>query len=135
MANQLNVEEIMERAKRAQEARLTAIQRVVEARQALVDERSTTDKELAKVQESNAKRLATAEQNDERAYSASISAGWTPDELKKIGFSEPEKMARTRRRRTRKGSPRTTATKPAAPSQEAATPVGGEATEVSENHS
>jgi len=135
MANALNMDEIMERAKRAQEGRLAAIQRVVEARQALTDERTATDKELAELQESVAQRLTAAEQNDLRAYSASLSAGWTAEELKKIGFAEPEKMARARRRRTRKSSPRATSTKTVTPSQEAATPVCGDATEEPENHS
>ncbi len=135
MANELNMDEIMERAARAQEGRLAAIQGVVEARQALTDEHTSTDKELAELQESIAKRLAAAEQNDLRAYSASISAGWTPDELKKIGFSEPEKMARARKRRSRRSSPRVTPTKTTASSQEAATVVGGDATDAPDSHS
>lgn len=35
---------------------------------------------------------------DVKAVNAATAAGWTPDELRKIGFPEPEKKRRVRRR-------------------------------------
>ncbi|MDZ8276308.1 hypothetical protein R2Q81_10155 [Microbacterium aquimaris] len=59
-------------------------------------------RELADLQARIAERIKTAEREDVRAYSAALSAGWSAEELRKIGFSEPDKKARTRRRSTRK---------------------------------
>lgn len=131
MANELNVDEIMDRAKRAQESRLAAIQRVVEARQALIDERAATDKELAELQATIAQRLTASQQNDLRAYTASLAAGWTPEELKKIGFAEPEKKARARRRTTRAATTRSTRATNDGSSQDPS-PAAGDNTTTSE---
>ena len=37
-------------------------------------------------------------------YNAALSAGWTDVELRKIGFDEPDKKQRTRKRAARKPS-------------------------------
>ncbi len=108
MATQLTPEEAIERARRLQDERLNAVRGVAEARQALVDVREETDRELSALQARIAERIANAEREDVRAYSAAVSAGWTADELRKIGFSEPDKKARVRRRSTRKPATRTT---------------------------
>ena len=75
---------------------------VAEARQGLADVREETARELAELQAQLNERISEAERADVKAYNAAISAGWTPEELKKIGFTEPEKKARTRRRNARK---------------------------------
>lgn len=106
MATQLTPEEAIERAKRLQDERLNAVRGVAEARQALVDVREETDRELSELQARIAERIGNAEREDARAYSAAVSAGWTADELRKIGFSEPDKKARVRRRATRKPATR-----------------------------
>ena len=102
MATQLTPAEAIERARRLQDDRLTAVRTVAEARQALTDVRDETARELADLQARIAERIATAEREDVRAYSAALSAGWSADELRKIGFAEPDKKARARRRSTRK---------------------------------
>ena len=102
MATQLTPEEAIERARRLQDDRLAAVRTVAEARQALSDVREETARELADLQARIAEQIATAEREDVRAYSAALSAGWSADELRKIGFSEPDKKAHTRRRSTRK---------------------------------
>ena len=102
MATQLTPEEAIERARRLQDDRLTAVRTVAEARQSLNDVRDETARELADLQARIAERIATAEREDVRAYSAALNAGWSADELRKIGFAEPDKKARTRRRSTRK---------------------------------
>ncbi|MFI8634287.1 hypothetical protein ACIGEP_17020 [Microbacterium sp. NPDC077663] len=104
MATKLTTEEAIERARRLQEDRLTAVQTVAEARQAVTDVREETARELAELQARIADRVSAAERDDVRAWNAALSAGWSADELRKIGFSEPDKKARTRRRSTRKTS-------------------------------
>jgi len=106
MATALTPEEAIERARRLQDERLNAVRGVAEARQGLVDVRERSDRELAELQARIAEQIADAERQDVRAYNAAISAGWTADELRKIGFSEPDKKARTRRRATRKPASR-----------------------------
>jgi hypothetical protein len=110
MATQLTPQEAIERARRLQENRLTAVQTVAEARQAVTDVREETARELAELQARIADRVSAAERDDVRAWNAALSAGWSADELRKIGFSEPDKKARTRRRSTRKTSANTTPT-------------------------
>jgi hypothetical protein len=120
MATHLSPEEAIERARRIQDDRLNSVRVVAEARQALVDVRDETDRELAELQARIADRVGTAEREDIRAYNAAISAGWSADELRKIGFSEPDKKARVRRR-----TARTTPPKPA-PDADAESPSEGE---------
>lgn len=102
MATQLTPEEAVERAQRLQNDRLNAVRGVAEARQQLVDVQEETARELADLQARVAQRIADAEREDVRAYNAAISAGWSADELRKIGLPEPDKKARTRRRAARK---------------------------------
>ena len=118
MATQLTPEEAIERARRLQDDRLNAVRSVAEARQALVDVREQTDRELSELQARIAERIANAERDDVRAYSAAVSAGWTAEELRKIGFSEPDKKARTRRRATRKPANRPVSEAATGPAQE-----------------
>lgn len=118
MATQLTPEEAIERARRLQEDRLTAVQTVAEARQAVTDVREETARELAELQARIADRVSAAERDDVRAWNAALSAGWSADELRKIGFAEPDKKARTRRRSTRKTSTNTTPTAATEPHSE-----------------
>ena len=90
MATQLTPEEAIERARRLQDDRLTAVRTVAEARQSLSDVRDETARELADLQARIAERIATAEREDVRAYSAALSAGWSADELRKIGILQRE---------------------------------------------
>lgn len=102
MATQLTPEEAIERARRLQEDRINAVRTVAEARQRLVDVQEETARELADLQARIAERIADAERDDLRAYSAAQSAGWSVEELRKIGLSEPDKKARVKRRAARK---------------------------------
>ena len=108
MATQPTAEQAIERAQRLQDERLTAVRTVAEAQQSLSDVRDETARELSDLQARIAERIAIAEREDLRAYSAALNAGWSSDELRKIGFAEPDKKARARRRSTRK-SPSNTA--------------------------
>ena len=59
-----------------------------------------------------------------RAYNAAQSAGWSADELRKIGLPEPEKKARVRRRAARKPAASRTTPEPAETSADEGTAAG-----------
>lgn len=81
---------------------MAAIRELALTRQRYLDEQSTCAAELEQLKADHAARLAEVERGDLRAYTAATGAGWTPEELRKIGFSEPAKKTRTRRRPSRK---------------------------------
>lgn len=97
---------------------------VAEARQRLVDVQEETARELADLQARIAERVADAERDDVRAYNAAQSAGWSADELRKIGLPEPEKKARVRRRAARKPAASRTTPEPAETSADEGTAAG-----------
>lgn len=98
MARTLTPEEAVERARRVQDERINAIRSLAEARQGLEDTRAEAARRLAEAQREAAEMVAAAERVDVKEYNAAIAAGWSPDELKKIGYPEPEKKARVRRK-------------------------------------
>ena len=122
-ANTVNVEEVVERARRVQEDRITAIRALAQARQSVADVREDTARELADLQASVAQRVGDAEREDVKAYNAALSAGWSSDELRKIGFAEPDKKVRAKRRAARKpagsGAPAAPAPEPVEVSSDA----------------
>lgn len=103
MAKEPTADEAIARARAMQDDRLNAIRAVATARQNVADVRAATAAELAELQAKIAQRVADAEREDVRAYNAALSAGWTGDELRKIGFAEPDKKARVAKRAARRG--------------------------------
>ncbi len=116
MAKEPSVEEAIEIANRLQADRITAIRGVGEARQNLADVREAAARRLADVERENAEQIAAAEREDVKQYSAAQAAGWSADELRKIGYPEPDKKARVRKRQARR---MTTTTRPPVPSEHA----------------
>lgn len=108
MAKELSVEDAIERARRAQEDRIEAIRVLAEARHELDSIREKGARELAELQARISERTTSAERDDVKAYNAAVSSGWSADELRKIGFSEPDKKARARKRAPRKNTSQTT---------------------------
>lgn len=102
MAQTLTPEEAVARAERAQAQRLDAIRTLAHARASVTDVREETERERAELEARITERIGAAERDDVKAYSAALAAGWTDAELRKIGFTEPDKKARTRRRSARK---------------------------------
>lgn len=102
MSKEPSIEEAIERARSVQEDRINAIRVLAETRQHLADTREETASELAKLQASIAQRVETAERADLKAYNTALHAGWSPEELHKIGYAEPDKVKRVRRRATRR---------------------------------
>jgi len=100
MAAELSVDEAVERAMRAQEVRIESIRALAKGRQSLADVKTDAAQKLAALERENAEQISAAERDDVRLYSAATKAGWTADELRKIGFDEPLKAARVRRKRS-----------------------------------
>ena len=100
MAHEPTIDEALERARRVQEDRITAIRTLAEARQNLTDTRDEAARRIAEVQRETAQTIAAAEREDVRHYNAALTAGWTTADLRKIGYNEPAKKARARRRAT-----------------------------------
>lgn len=121
MAKELTIEEAVERAQRAQDGRINAIRGLAAARQTLADVREQGERRIADVQREVAEAAADAEREDVRQYAAAQAAGWSADELRKIGYGEPDKKKRTRARGGRKPA------QPAAPSEPAQGDAGGDA--------
>lgn len=99
MAKELTVDEAVERASRVQQARIESIRELARGRQALADVRTDAARRVAELERENAERIGAAEREDVRLFGAATKAGWTADELRKIGFDEPEKQRRVARRR------------------------------------
>ena len=118
MATTPTPEEAIDRAKRVLDDRIDTIRHAVEARQHVADVREETDRERAELEARIAQRVGDAERADVKAYNAAVSAGWSADELRKIGLPEPDKKARTRRRAARKPA----ASRPAPPAPEPTAP-------------
>lgn len=79
---------------------------------------SPAERDLAELQAEITERVREAERADVKAYNAALSAGWSVEELRKIGYAEPEKKKRTRRRSSGRSSMSTTSARPAsAPSE------------------
>lgn len=105
MATTPTPEEAIDRARRVLDDRIDTIRQAVEARQHVTDVREQTDRERAELEARIAQRVGDAERADVKAYNAAVSAGWSADELRKIGLPEPEKKARARRRTSRRSTP------------------------------
>ena len=79
--------------------------REVEARQKREDARSA---------------LSDTERADTTAYTAALKAGWTADELKRVGLDAPSKRAPGRPRGNRRGAAASTSTAPTSTSDDTA---------------
>lgn len=82
MAKNPTAEEAIERARALQDSKIEAVRVLAESNQEVSDARE---------------RAAAAERNYARVHGAALAAGWTAEELRKIGFSDTEKKPRARR--------------------------------------
>lgn len=104
MAKELSVGEAVERAQRIQEERIGTIRGLAEARQSLADVRESAARRLAEVERETAELIAAAEREDVKQYGTAQAAGWSTEELRKVGYAEPDKKIRVRKRQARKSS-------------------------------
>lgn len=91
MPHDLDTQALEQRARALLDDRITAVRALAKARKSMFDKRDA---------------LAAAEREDAAAYQAAVRAGWTDDELKKVGFDAPTRKAPGRARRTRSTSQR-----------------------------
>lgn len=100
MATTPTPEEAVERARRAQEQKIETVRVLAQTRQKLTTERDSADRERAELEARLKEQMRKHEAADIKAFTAATAAGWAPEELRKIGFAEPEKKRRVRRRST-----------------------------------
>ena len=102
MTKELNVNEVVERARRAQESRLAVIKGLAEAQQNVTKVRADAAEQIAKIEQETSALIAAAEREHVSEFQGAQRAGWSADELKSLGFTEPDKTARMRKRTARK---------------------------------
>lgn len=109
MANIPTPEQAVELAQRAQEDRIAAVRELAYTRNALEttkkSEAAARDaleqeyKQRRKALEDELKNQAkSTKQADVKAYRAALRAGWSEDELKRIGFPKPNAQRNKKRR-------------------------------------
>ncbi|MFJ6419185.1 hypothetical protein [Paeniglutamicibacter sp. NPDC091659] len=76
----------------------------------LLEDRIQVIRDLAKARDNSTRlrnELADAEREDTRLYANAQRVGWTIEELKKVGITEPGKRAKTTRRKSTAANPAT----------------------------
>lgn len=99
MATTLDAGALEQRARKLLDSRIASVRTLVSARQAVTELQA---------------KLAKAEREDARLYQAALRDGWTAEELRQLGLTEPAKKERVRRRQT---ASRPAAQTPAAPAE------------------
>ncbi|WP_052207203.1 hypothetical protein [Sinomonas humi] len=89
MATSLDAQKIEAALRQRLDARMDSVRALVRSRQELDDAKAA---------------LKAAEDEDVRRWNAALIAGWTPEELRAAGLTEPEKKARVRKRATRRNT-------------------------------
>jgi hypothetical protein len=97
MATRIDAEKIEHELQQRLSNRMESVRELVKSRQKVADARDA---------------LGAAEDEDARRYQAALTAGWTADELRSAGLSEPEKKLRVRKRATRRSTPTPAASEP-----------------------
>ncbi|WP_380163360.1 hypothetical protein [Jannaschia sp. R86511] len=105
MTTSLDTDRIAAAARALLDDKVTAVRTLAEARQKREDARSA---------------LSDAERGDTTAYTAALKAGWTTDELKRVGLDAPSKRAPGRPRSNRRGAAASTSTAPTSTSDDTA---------------
>lgn len=90
MATALDAQKIEDALRQRLDARMDSVRALVRSRQELDDAKAM---------------LKAAEDEDIRRWNAALTAGWTPDELRTAGLTEPEKKTRVRKRAARRNAP------------------------------
>ena len=102
MAKNIDITDVLDRARRAQEARLAVIESLAQAQHSVSVAQEERAERIATVERETTEIIKEAERAHVTEYTAAKRAGWTPEELKKLGFSEPGKITRTRKSTTRR---------------------------------
>lgn len=98
MAKQIDVDDLVNRARRAQEDRITTIRAYAESRQGVANVEHEAARRRAELEDELSEAAAEAERVDIQRYNAARAAGWSDTELKKIGLDAPTKVRRVRKR-------------------------------------
>lgn len=102
MAKELNVEDALARAQQLVGNRMDSIKALADTRASVDLAHANRAERIAEVERETAEAISEADRADQRAYQAALRAGWSADELKKIGFEEAGKKGTQRKRAARK---------------------------------
>lgn len=91
-----SVDEAVQRARQAQDSRIESIRALAEARQHVQDVRTDTEARVAAIQAEAQQQRSAADSADSAAFTAAVSAGWSIEELRKIGYTNPKGKPRKR---------------------------------------
>ncbi|GAB3930755.1 hypothetical protein GCM10011575_47190 [Microlunatus endophyticus] len=105
MAPELTIEDAVARARQAEERRIDAVRRLAEAQQDVTAQQQASTEKVAQAKREGDELVAAAQKENARRYSEALSAGWTAAELRKIGFRDPKRGQRTKRRRSAPDTP------------------------------
>lgn len=100
MAPELTIEDAVARARKTEERRIETIRLLVTAQQGVRTAQQEGAERVAQAQREAEERLRAAEKENAQRYSEALAAGWSVADLRKIGFHEPPKHTRSRRRGT-----------------------------------
>lgn len=114
MAQNIDIDKAMARARQAQEKRLESVRTLATARESLMDLTARQEAEMDELRKRHDAERGDAEKEDSKAYRAAVRAGWTEAELTKIGFEQTDKIRRSGRSKARR---RRAAPKPSTESQ------------------
>ncbi len=89
--------------------------RAAEGHVTLAEEERQAQAQLRQSLNESRARLALLQREAKDAFAKAVKAGWTPDELKHLGFAPPTTQRRARRRRAPQNDTKTTSAAPAAP--------------------
>lgn len=88
-------DQAVEAARQAEEQRLEAIRRLADARQNVEQQAADAKQQRADLEKQLASERNAAEHDARLAWKMALSAGWTPADLRKIGFPAPTKKRRS----------------------------------------
>lgn len=102
MPKPISRRDVTARAEQVLNQRREAVNTLADAQGAVDDLTAAFARELEDLRAAQSIRLKDAATQNTRAWASALSAGWSEDELRQLGFTEPE--VKTRARRTRKTS-------------------------------
>ena len=102
MNKELNVEDALARAHQLEGNRMDSIKALADTRASVDLAHTNRAERITELKCETAEAITEADRADQRAYRAALRAGWSADELKKIGFEKVGKKGTQRKRAQRK---------------------------------
>lgn len=126
MPKPISRQDVTARAEQVLNQRREAVSALADTQSAVDDLTATFARELEDLRAAQATRLKDTAAANTRAWTNAVSAGWSEEDLRRFGFTEPE--VKTRTRRARGATPAAASTTPATTS--GVSPATGPAAEA-----